>query len=279
MTGRLAHRIRMVGRLATVWGRPRPDFIIIGAQKCGTTSLHDYIVRHPAVAAAMRRSLKFFDDAPSWAKGVLWYRAHFPFVLARTARSGRPLVGECTPTYLFHPLGARRVREAIPGAKLIVMLRNPVDRTYSAYHHRRRRPGAEPLPFEEALERETERVGDEYRRLATDPKFVSYPWRLYSYLSWGRYADYLEPWIRIFGRDQLLILLNEDLAADPDRVMAQVHAFLGLPSVPLDDYPRLNVGRYDTPLDSRVRERLTAHFAPHNKRLAALLGRDPGWDA
>ena len=277
MAGSFAHRARMLGRIATVWGRPGPDFIIIGAQKCGTTSLYTYIMRHPAVAPAMKRSLQFFDHGPSWAKGVLWYRAHFPFAPAWTAARGRSLVGECTPTYLFHPLGARRVHEATPAAKLIVMLRNPVDRTYSAYHHQRR-AGFESLSFEEAINREAERAGDEYLRLSTDPTFVSYPWRLHSYAGWGCYAEYLESWLRTFGRDKLLILLNEELAADPARVMGEVHAFLGLPPVCLDDYPRLNVGRYDM-LDPHLRKRLVALFVPHNRRLALLLGRDPGWDA
>lgn len=261
--------------MATAWGRPGPDFLIIGAQKCGTTSLYGYLLRHPGIAPATKRSIKFFDHGPNWAKGVPWYRAHFPFAPARPAPARRPLVGECTPSYLVHPHGPSRIRRVCPGTRLIVLLRNPVDRAYSAYHHQCRK-GRETLTFEAALDREHERVGHEYRRLATDPHFVARSYRLFSYVGWGHYVDHLEPWLRTFPREQILILLTDDLAADPGGVLGQVHAFLGLPPVRLDDYPRLNTGRYDS-LAPYLRKRLVEHFEPYNARLAALLGRDPGW--
>ena len=275
MSGRLGHRARMLGRMATAWGRPGPDFIIIGAQKCGTTSLYNYLLRHPGIVAATKRSIKFFDHGPNWAKGVLWYRAHFPFAPARPGATDRPLVGECTPSYFVHPQGPARIRRIAPRARLMVLLRNPVDRAYSAYHHQRRK-GREPLSFEAALDHEQERVADEYRRLASERHFVARSYRLYSYVGWGHYAEYLEPWLRTFPREQILIMLTDDLAADPAGVLTKVHAFLGLPSARLDDYPRLNAGRYDS-LEPYLRKRLLEHFEPHNRRLAAVLGRDPGW--
>jgi hypothetical protein len=276
MAGRLVHRVRMLGRMATAWGRPGPDFVIIGAQKCGTTSLYNYLLRHPAVAPATKRSIKFFDHGPNWAKGGTWYRAHFPFAWKRTAPAGRPLVGECTPSYLVHPLGPRRVHETAPETRLIVLLRNPVDRAYSAYHHQHRK-GRESLSFEAALARERERVGNEYRRLSTDRRFVAQDYRHYSYVGWGCYVEHLEPWLQTFKREQIHIALTEDLAGDSAGTLAQVHAFLGLPAVRLDDYPRLNAGRYDS-LEPRLRQRLVEHFEPYNRRLAALIGRNPGWD-
>jgi Sulfotransferase domain len=272
---RLAHRARMIGRMATAWGRPGPDFLIIGAQKCGTTSLYNYLLCHPAIVQATKRSIKFFDHGPNWAKGRMWYQAHFPFAPARTAPAGRPLVGECTPSYLVHPLGPRRVHLASPQARLIVLLRNPVDRAYSAYHHQTRK-GRETLSFEAALDREAERVADEHARLAAEPGFVAHGYRLHSYVGWGRYVEHLEPWLATFARDRILLLRTEDLAADSAGVLAQVHAFLGLSPVRLQDYPRLNTGRYDS-LDPRIRKRLADEFEPYNRCLAALLGRDPGW--
>jgi len=266
----------MLTRMATAWGRPGPDFLIIGAQKCGTTSLYNYLLRHPTIVPATKRSIKFFDHGPNWDKGLMWYRAHFPFAPGRTAPPARPLVGECTPSYLVHPLGAQRVHTATPDARLIVLLRNPVDRAYSAYHHQSRK-GREPLSFEAALDQEAERVGDEYRRLAADPNFVAHGYRLHSYVGWGRYVEHLEPFLRIFKRERILILLTEDLAADSAGVLAQVHEFLGLPAVHLPDYPRLNTGRYES-LEPRIRARLVAAFEPYNARLASLIGRDPGWN-
>jgi Sulfotransferase domain len=275
MIARVAHRLRVLARIATAWGRPGPDFVIAGFQKCGTTSLYNYLLRHPGVAPATKRSIKYFDHGPNWAKGRLWYRSHFPFAPARSVPTGRRLVGESTPSYIVHPRGPQRLQKAAPQTRLIVLLRDPVERAYSAYHHMRRR-GRETLTFEEALDREVERVGVEHARLASDPHFVAHHYRLHSYLGWGRYAEHLQPWLQVLERCRILILLTEDLAADPDRVLAGVLAFLGLPAISLDEYPRLNVGRYHA-MEPRVRERLVGYFAPHNRRLAGLLGRDPGW--
>jgi hypothetical protein len=273
---RLVHRAGMLARLATAWGRPGPDFLIIGGQKCGTTSLYQYLLRHPNVAPASKRSIRFFDHGPNWAKGAVWYRSHFPFAPGRRTPAGRPLVGESTPAYLFHPLGAARVQEVAPQARLIVLLRNPVDRAYSHYHHMYRR-GREPLPFEEALAREPERLAADRERLAADPGHDPIHLRWHSYLARGCYVEQLEAWLSRVDRSRMLIILTEELAAEPGEVMAGTHAFLGLPLVRLTDYPRFNTGTYE-PLTPRVREQIAAHFAPHNRRLADLLGRRLGWD-
>ena len=102
--------------------RPLPDFLVLGAQKAGTTALYTYLRRHPDLAGPSWKEVSFFDR--HWVRGVKWYRGNFP----NKARTRDKLVGEASPSYVFHPLGPERVQEIVPGARLVVLVRNPVDR-------------------------------------------------------------------------------------------------------------------------------------------------------
>jgi hypothetical protein len=130
-----------------------PDFVIIGAHKCGTTSLYHSLTRHPHVEGAATKELEFFNR--HFDKGIEWYRRCFPRPRWKDGR--RSITGEATPYYLFHPHAAKRMAEVVPRARMIVLLRNPVDRAYSHYHHRTRL-GRETRSFEEAIEAETTRL-------------------------------------------------------------------------------------------------------------------------
>jgi hypothetical protein len=248
-------------RIATACERQAPDFIIIGTQRGGTTSIYRYLCEHPDVGAAFRKEVHFFDHY--YDRGLDWYFAHFP-------RQGEyPLVGEASPFYLVHPAAPERARRAVPATRLIALLRDPVSRAWSHYHHKRKR-GLETLSFEEALDREEDRLG-------ADPDPIGMAWRHHSYKARGEYASQLERWFTAFPRERVLVLKSEDFFADPARELAGVHRFLGLsPMIPqqfkpyhLADYP---------PLDPATARRLREYFAPHNIRLATLLGRDFGWD-
>ena len=114
-----------------------PDFVIIGAQRCGTSSLYSYLIEHPQIAPATRKELHYFDL--NYAAGDEWYRSQFP-QFPDTPFDGRLTVtGEASPYYLFHPMAAERCASVVPDAKLIVMVRDPVERAYSHYHHERAR--------------------------------------------------------------------------------------------------------------------------------------------
>lgn len=255
-----------------------PDFLIIGAQKSGTTSLYHYLSLHPYVHRATRKEVHFFDL--HFHRGIGWYRAHFPssqhaFFSRRVLR--RPFItGEATPYYIFHPHVARRVHEALPGAKLIVLLRNPVDRAYSQYM-RQVRAGREQLPFEEAIQREQERIGPELQRMLEDEAYNSRAHRWYSYVSRGLYADQLQVWLDLFPRSSILVESSEGLAANPGAAMARVFEFLGLPAVAPGEFRRRNAGSYK-PMAPATREYLADLFRPHNERLYRLIGRRFNWD-
>jgi hypothetical protein len=257
--------VRTYGR-ATADLRPLPDFLILGAQKAGTTALYAYLRWHPGIAGPSFKEVSFFDR--HYARGERWYRAHLP------ARP-RGIVGEASPSYLFHPLAPERVARMLPNVRLIALLRNPVDRAFSHYQHEVAL-GREELSFEDALAREDERMRGELDHMLADPTYFSYAWWNYTYAARGRYAEQLERWFAAFRRDQLLVLLTDELAADTAGTYRQVLAFLGVEERELDSYPRIFEREY-AGMSSETRAHLEAEFAGPNRRLAELLGRDLPW--
>jgi hypothetical protein len=250
-----------------------PDFLIIGAQKGGTTYLYNVLRRHPYFQAAVKKEIHFFDT-PRFGRGVDWYRTHFPQQQHRNGQ--RVITGEASPYYLFYPHAARRVAETIPQAKLIVLLRNPVDRAYSDYQHTLRQ-GNETLGFGEALELEGERLRGEKEKILADESYRSIKYRRYSYLARGIYVDQLEEWHRHFDPNQLLILKSEDFFARPSVTLELVLEYLGLPERDFELEGKRNEGGYSEPMDSDTRRWLQDFYEPHNKRLYEYLGKDFGW--
>jgi hypothetical protein len=249
--------------------RPLPDFLVLGAQKAGTTALYEYLRRHPQITGPSWKEVSFFDR--HWARGESWYRGNFP----NLARTRGKLVSEASPSYVFHPLAPQRVQEVVPEARLIVLVRNPVDRALSQYNHEVAL-GREPLPFEEALDAEEERLRGEQERMAADPRYFSREWWSHTYKARGRYAEQLQRWLAVFLREQLLVLPTDDLGSDPAQAHAQVLEFLGASPQRLDSYPRVYEREYE-PMKPETRERLAAEFEEPNRRLYELLGRDLGW--
>jgi hypothetical protein len=268
-------------------GRVLPDFLVIGAAKCGTTSLFDWICTHPLVVRPStdgrpRKELLFFDY--NFHRGVDWYRGHFPLERERAEferQHGRPfLTGEATASYLTGHWVPGRVRRLLPDVKLIVTLRNPVDRAYSAFQMSRRERLEECASFEQAIALEEERLAGELERVRRDPRYnppLPPPLGYWSYLHRSRYADHVARWLEAFPREQMLFLRFEDLAADPWGSLARVHAFLGLPPHRGGELRKLNAASY-TEMDPRTRAELVERFRPCNERLRELTGIDFGWD-
>jgi len=246
-----------------------PDFIIIGAQKCGTTSLFHYLAGIEDVHMAREKEVHFFDR--HFARGLDWYESRF-----RAGDGPAPRwLGEATPLYIFHPWAMSRIRETLPGCRLVVVLRNPVDRAYSHYHHEVVL-GHEARTFVEAVDGEDALVGAEYRRMEEDPDYFSTAVQRYSYLSRGMYQRQLLRVFDHFPRKQVLVLQSEKLFGDPVRVQGELHAFLGLPATVDRPFPHAYSRDY-APMPSDVRERLETLFRPHNEALFELMGRRFDW--
>ena len=243
---------------------------MIGAQKAGTTALYAYLRWHPGITGPSWKEVSFFDR--HWWRGEAWYRGQFPL------RAGGRLVGEASPSYLFHPLAPERARSLVPGAKLIALVRNPVDRAYSQYQHEVAL-GREPLSFEDALAAEEERTRGEAERLAADPRAFSRAWWDHTYAARGRYAEQLERWLDVYPREQLLVVATEELGERPAETYASILAFLGAAPHELEEYPRVFDRDYE-PMRAETRVALARSFAEPNRRLEALLGRSLGvWHA
>lgn len=257
--------------------RVLPDFLIIGAQRCGSSSLYSYLHMHPAVGGYFRKETYYFDV--NYARGEGWYRGHFPLATFRPyvrARFGLDaVVGEATPDYLFHPHAANRIRAFNPDTKLIAILRDPVERALSHYHLERAL-GLETLPLREALEREGERLEGEWERMVTDSTYWSQPRQHFSYLARGLYCEQLEAWFDIFSREQILILRSEDLFSDPSSVTDRALGFLDLPRLGNTSYSIVNSRDYGA-MDPEIRSWLVSYFAQPNENLYGLLGCDFGW--
>lgn len=262
---------------ATSFMRPLPDFLIIGAQKAGTTALYSYLRRHPAISGPLWKEVSFFDRR--YARGTAWYRGHFPTALRHAyveRRKGQELiVGEASPSYLFHPLAPQRVAALLPGVRLIALVRDPVARAFSHYHHEvalRR----EPLSFEDALAREDDRLRGEVERMQDETGYFSHAWWNHTYLARGRYAEQLERWLAVFSRERLLVLAADELSANPAGAYARTLAFLGARPHELSAYPRVLEREYEE-MRPDTKEELAEYFAQPNRRLEELLGRRFDW--
>ena len=267
-----------VYEMSTANARRLPSFLIIGAERAGTTSLYRYLGRHPQVMTVTlrRKGAHYFDT--NFGKGIRWYRSHFPteWTVHRRARHvGRVVTGEACPYYVFHPLVSERVRSLLPDARLILMLRDPVSRAYSQFRHELAR-GFEHLPFEDALDAEPERLAGEDERMRSDPTYVSFPHQHFSYLSRGRYLEQVTRWHALFPAEQLLIVDSAAFFADPDKGFREVERFLGITEISLREYPRLNA-RSGAEMAPATLERLREHFAGPNRRLEEYLGRAFPW--
>ncbi len=249
-----------------------PDFVVIGAQKCGTTYFYHLLSQHPYVEPAAKKELHFFNDL--FDEGVEWYRRCFPQSSLKDGR--RTITGEATPSYLSHPHAARRMAEVIPRARLIALLRDPVDRAYSHYQFSVRR-GFEHLNFEEAIEAEETRLRRERDKVLEDEHHASFNLERFSYLSRGVYVDQLLRWSEFFDREQMLVLKSEHFFERPWDTFRRVLTFLDLPNWEPETWKRDKKSNYEQKMAPPTRRRLEEYFEPHNQRLYDFLGVDFRW--
>jgi len=268
-------RCQTLGRISVL-----PDFIIVGAQKCGTTSLYNYLIRHPNVYASSKKEIGFFNVR--YSKGVNWYRAHFPTSLKyfwiNKIRKKPFLTGEADPEYIINPYALKRIAKLLPDCKLILILRNPVDRAYSHYQHACRfKRGRETLSFDEAIEKEQERIGEAWQKMLKDENYQNRNIPRYSYLTTGVYIDQVQVLLSLFNKEQLLFLNAEDFFDNTEQVFKQVVSFLGLPNWTPAAFKKHNSCKYAN-LNSELRDKLNQYYRLPNTKLYKLLGINFNWE-
>jgi hypothetical protein len=273
-----ARRLMLRWGMLTAPARMVPDMIIVGAQRAGTTTLFRMLSDHPQVTRpTLSKGTAYFDLHHH--RGMRWYRAHFPLKVVAWARSPRKrrLTFESCGYYMFHPLAAGRMKEQLPDVRVVVLLRDPVDRAYSAHRHELRR-GFETLDFDDALQQEEERLRGEEERLREDPLVRSLAHQHQAYLARSRYVEQVRRLFDTFGRDHVLVMDAEALFADPEGEFTRLCAWLGIdPPAEVGD-EQWNAEPRD-PLTPERRAELTAYFAPYDEELATLLGRPLSWRA
>jgi hypothetical protein len=249
---------KYAGNYLSIEGRPLPTFIIIGAQKGGTSSLFSYLSHHPSVIGSFIKEVQYFTRRYSW--GVRGYRAFFPKVTQ--GLNSRPIeVGESTPFYLFDEAAPARIHALLPGVRLIAMLREPVERAYSHHKHNQRH-GLDSRPFAEAIEEDLERYKKHGISRAPGESVTSY--RHHSYVRRGFYANQLQRWVERFPERNLLMMKAEDFFADPATQTARAVEFLGLPPAELptgqayNQYAYVKKDRGDFPELARLYEKANA---------------------
>ena len=275
---RHALSVNRIYRRISAGTRRLPDYIIAGAQKSGTTSLWAYLNEHARVEPALMKEMHFFDN--NYHRGITWYRSHFPFEhdnRLHASSGGSTLVGESSAYYMFHPLSARRIKEAVPECKIILLMRNPIDRAFSHYQLKLRRR-QETLSFDEALDAEAARLEGEEERILDSPFYHSLAHDRFSYMARGHYLEQIIRWQKLFAPNQLMIIESGDLFKRTADVYQRVLQFLDLPSWQPAQFGNRFPGKYKEKMLDATRRRLIDHFAPRNARLNAHLGTAFDWD-
>ena len=237
-----------------------PDFLGLGTQKGGTTTLHELLSAHPRIMLPTCKEVHYFDLR--FHESIEWYSHHF------TSVATHQLCGEITPYYLFHPNVPDRIQHFIPTVKLIILLRDPIERTLSQVFHAKRR-GFEPLDIEDALNAEPERLA------SGDP----FSLQKHSYVSRSRYIEQLDRYSQRFSKKQMLILRSEDLFEQPETVWHQLMSFLNLEAINLPiPLPRANAGSGESKaIDPIIRARLQHELEPTAQAVKERYGFSWEW--
>ena len=255
-------------RRVTTKLRRLPDYLIFGTQKCGTTSLYNYLVQHPNVESALKKEVKYFDLFANESIG--WYRSHFCYT------NSANLCGEATPDYIFFPSIARKIQASIPEVRLVAIFRDPVQRAYSHYRFSVRR-GFEHLSFADAISSELQRMDNAAVEVRGNDQSLSENWqyRERSYWNRGLYGDQLSQWLRIFPREQFLFLTAKCLREDSKTTMRQVTDFLGIDPFQFRTDERFNASSAQKKISTRVEDELRARYMSDSQLFFSLSGLNP----
>jgi lipopolysaccharide transport system ATP-binding protein len=269
----VTRKAALLSRMLNSGQRQLPSFLIIGTAKGGTTSLFRYLEEHPDVATPVKKEISFF--CTHYHRGITWYRSHFPLI-GEMNRMGKNITGEASPYYLSHPLAPERVQSLLPDVRLIVLLRNPVERAISNYKHIRRL-GFEPESFENAIKLESERTAGEEDKIISIKNYFSLNHQYHSYLNRGVYWKELERWFKYFPRKSFLIINSETFYHAPEESYRRVLDFLQLSHHTPEEFVPFNKSKDNMVVSAETIQWLEDYFRPHNEKLFELIGERYEW--
>ena len=249
--------------------RVLPNLVVIGVVRSGTTSLYHYLSQHPSIIKSAYDELGYFDS--NYDLGLNWYKSLFPTIFEKKKveeKNGKFITYDVTPFYIYNEKVPKRIQKIIPDSKLILILRNPVDRAYSNYFITKQNKKFEDIIIEEKeiLKTIDRKNKEEYY------KFVHT-----SLLSRGFYAEQLEKWFKIFPRNQILIIKSEDFAIQTNKIMNEIFNFLGLENFNILDDSKKNKIVYE-PMKKETRRELIEYFRPYNEKLYSMINRNFDWE-
>lgn len=255
-----------------------PDVVVIGGQRCGTTSIFKALADHPQVLRPpVEKGVDYFTL--HYGNGEGWYRSNFPLAAparVRKAFRGGPVPFEACTYYMFHPVAMERIANDLPHIRLVAMLRDPVERAFSAYKHELARGFETEHDFMKALELEDSRLEGEVDKMRADISYESFAHRHQAYRLRGQYAEQLERIFSLFPSEQVHVLDSESFFAAPHEEYRRLTEFLGLRPFMPDRFDQHNA-RPSAPMPEDARRLLTDHYTAHDDNLESLLGRPPGW--
>lgn len=263
-------------RHATAKYRGMANCIIVGAQKSGTSSLYHYLIQHPQVKSSFGKELHYFDGSlienlDTYKKGKIWYQAHFPFTYNLKEKD---VCLDASPFYLYHPLVAERIHKLLPDSKILILLRNPIERAISHYFHVKDY-GGESLPMEDAFALESDRLAPAIKNKDyKDPAF-----RKYSYQTRGLYWLQIQEYLKYFTSDQLLIINSDDFFKHSADTLKRVYSFLDIDTgYGIPDLKPVNTGHKKSTVSDEVYQKLKQYYKQPNQDLFEGIGQSFDWD-
>ena len=252
--------------------RVLPDFFVIGVARSGTTSLFHYLNQHPNIVGALYDELGYFDD--NYHLGTNWYRSLFPTIFTKKRiqkEHGKFLSFDVTTRYIEQKSTAANIKELKPDMKIIVILRNPIDRAYSNYNLVKN----PELTFEETIKNEINEIKSVNLELKDESYLVNNFYE--KILPRGFYAKQLEFWHKIFPKEKIFIQTSEEFAKNTHEVLNQIFDFLEIKHVKIKDITKHNVRKFP-PMEQKTRDYLLDFFRPYNESLYKLIGKKFDWN-
>lgn len=270
----LAGKIQIHSRRLNAKRRAVPDFLLVGVQKSGTTSLFHYLTQHPQVIPPVKKEIQYFDK--NYSKGFSWYKAHFP---VKDALCKKCITGEASTDYSFHPLAPERIQRDLGRPKLILLLRDPAKRAISHFYHYFNK-GRETLSIKDVFDMEEERLSNFYQgslesNLIKDSDSKRYI--RFSYKKKGIYLEQIKRIYKLFGKKSLFIGSVEEMTQHPEYFYRRICTFLNIDNAVLpEDLSAKNLGDYQVE-NPEVLERLQEYYREHNQELFDYIGQEFPW--
>ncbi|MFW9929364.1 MAG: sulfotransferase domain-containing protein [Candidatus Thorarchaeota archaeon] len=252
-----------------------PNFLIIGAAKSGTSSLYEYLNHHSSILPCVVKEPNYFTVY--YDRGLDWYKSCFPFKFQKIFTQGQKFItGEATARYYWYPHAAQRAHRVVPKAKIILLLRNPINRSYSHYKMRFKNKKVKQS-FEEEIQNEETNLKGEWEKMLKNEGYFSFKFNSNGYLTKGLYINYIKRWFEFFPKNNILIIKAEDFFSNPEKITNQTFEFLSLPPIKLKRYEIMRKG-FESQLKPETRRKLLEYFKPYNEKLYKFLDRDFEWD-